>query len=69
MEERRNLTQQEKKVLERVAKGMTRREIGKDLNIAEKTVESHLANINNKLNSNNSTESVVTAIKLGLIEV
>ncbi|MEQ1681420.1 MAG: response regulator transcription factor [Nitrospira sp.] len=44
------LSPQEQRLLPLVAKGLTNKEIAKDLNLSEKTVKNYLANIYSKLN-------------------
>lgn len=61
------LTSREHEVLRLVAQGKSNREIGKELNIAERTVRSHLENLMQKLDVKNRTEAVMAAVKLGWI--
>jgi len=59
------LTERELDVLRLAAKGDTNREIGQKLNISDRTVQGHLANIFGKLNVNTRTEAVLLAMKQG----
>ncbi len=52
-------------ILKLVAKGMSSREIGKNLTISGRTVQTHLNNIFTKLGVNSRTEAVVHAIREG----
>jgi DNA-binding NarL/FixJ family response regulator len=59
------LTERELDVLRLAAKGHTNRAIGRELNISDRTVQGHLANIFGKLGVNTRTEAVLLAIKQG----
>lgn len=59
------LTSREREVLRLVAQGKSNKEIGMKLNIAERTVRSHLENIMQKLEVKNRTEAAMAAGKLG----
>jgi DNA-binding NarL/FixJ family response regulator len=61
------LTPRERQVLEHAARGMSNREIGEALNIAEQTVKNHLSAAMRKLSINDRTHAVVVAIRDGLI--
>lgn len=61
------LTPREREVLRLVAQGKSNREIGKELNIAERTVRSHMESILQKLRVANRVEAVMAAVKLGWI--
>lgn len=50
------LTPTELKVVNLVAKGMANREIAKQLNVSQRTIESHVSNMLNKTSLNNRTE-------------
>ncbi len=63
------LTERELEVLALVARGLTNRAIGHQLGISDRTVQGHLANIFGKLEVSSRTEAVVTAVKLGWIDV
>ena len=62
------LTPREQEVLKLIAEAHTNREIGEILHLAEKTVESHRANILRKLGMRDRVELVRYAIRRGLIE-
>ncbi|TDL32596.1 response regulator transcription factor [Jeotgalibacillus sp. S-D1] len=63
------LTKRECEVLQMLADGKSNRGIGEGLYISEKTVKNHVSNILQKMNVNDRTQAVVTAIKNGWVEV
>ena len=63
----RTLTPREREVLEHAALGMSNRQIGEALSIAEQTVKNHLGSAMRKLSINDRTHAVVIAIGQGLI--
>jgi NarL family two-component system response regulator LiaR len=63
------LTPREIDVLRLVAKGMTNREVGRDLGISHRTVQGHLASIYGKLSVGSRTEAVTEALKGGWIVI
>ncbi|RBP02781.1 response regulator transcription factor [Rossellomorea aquimaris] len=63
------LTRRECEVLQMLADGKSNRGIGEGLYISEKTVKNHVSNILQKMNVNDRTQAVVTAIKNGWVEV
>jgi len=62
------LTPREQEVLKLIAEAHTNREISRILHLAEKTVESHRANILRKLGMRDRVELVRYAIRRGLVE-
>ncbi len=62
------LSPREQEVLKLISEAMTNREIAETLHLAEKTVESHRANILRKLGMRDRVELVRYAIRRGLIE-
>ena len=62
------LSPRETEVLGIVAKGLTNREIGESLHIAENTVKNHLRNILGKLHLNNRAQAAAFAVRHGLIQ-
>jgi DNA-binding NarL/FixJ family response regulator len=62
-------TDRELLVLQKIAKGMSNKEIGSELGITEGTVKAHVTNILNKLNASDRTQAVTTAIKRGIIHL
>ncbi|NKE70294.1 response regulator transcription factor [Nitrospiraceae bacterium HYJII51-Mn-bac16s-1-B09] len=67
--ERKKLTKREKEVLCLVAEGHTNRQVAERLGIKIKTVETHRANIMNKLALRNFVELVKYAIRKGMIKL
>jgi len=59
----------EREVLMLVANGLPNREIGAELGISDKTVETYLLRITTKLGARSRTEAVVVAIQRGIITV
>jgi len=62
--ELRSLTPQERRILELVAEGLTNRQIGENLFLAEKTVKNYVTSILNKLGLERRTQAAVLASKL-----
>jgi DNA-binding NarL/FixJ family response regulator len=58
------LTEQERRILELIAEGMTNRQIGDTLYLAEKTVKNYVSNLLTKLGMQRRTEAAVFATKL-----
>jgi NarL family two-component system response regulator LiaR len=56
-------------VLKLTARGMRNKEIAKELNISERTVQAHLSNIFNKLEVDSRTEAVLQALKEGWLDI
>lgn len=63
------LSDREREVLKLVAEGRTNREVADMLNVAEKTVATHRANVMRKLELHNMSELVRYAIRERLIDV
>jgi DNA-binding NarL/FixJ family response regulator len=59
-----SLTAQERRVLELIAEGMTNRQIGEQLFLAEKTVKNYVTSILTKLGMQRRTQAAVLASKL-----
>lgn len=64
-----DLTEREITVLRFVAKGQTNKEVANSLEISEKTVKNHLANIFHKLHVYDRTQAAVLAIRRGIISL
>lgn len=56
-------TKRECEVLQLLAEGMSNRMIAQTLDISEKTVKNHISNIFKKMNVNDRTQAVITAIR------
>jgi NarL family two-component system response regulator LiaR len=63
---REELTERERKVLELIAKGLSNREIARELSISEPTVRTHVSNILRKLHLKSRTQAALYALKEGL---
>lgn len=63
------LTKREIQVLKLVAEGMFNRDIAERLEISERTVKNHIANIFKKIQVSDRTQAVVFAIKNNLTEI
>lgn len=62
------LTERERQVLERLAVGLSNKEIGQQLHLTEKTVKYYVTNILQKLQVRNRVEAALLAQKSGLAE-
>jgi two-component system response regulator DevR len=58
------LTEQERRVLEHIAEGLTNKQIGEQMFLAEKTVKNYVSNLLAKLGMDRRTEAAVFATKL-----
>jgi DNA-binding NarL/FixJ family response regulator len=63
------LTERELEVLRRAAHGLTNKQIGAELQISDRTVQNHLANIYAKLAVASRTEAVTAALQRQLIKL
>lgn len=61
------LTDREKEVLQLLAEGRSNKEVAQLLNLGLSTVETHRANLMQKLNLHNTAEIVLYAVRKGLI--
>lgn len=62
------LTSREIEILGFMAKGLSSKQIGQELSVSPRTVETHRVNIMKKLGTNNGAETVALAWKLKLIQ-
>ncbi len=60
------LTKREEQILELVAKGMSNKEVGGELNLQEKTIKHYMSNILQKLHVRNRVEAALMARERGL---
>jgi len=58
------LTGQERRVLDLIAEGRTNRQIGEELELAEKTVKNYVSNLLAKLGMSRRTEAAALAVRL-----
>jgi DNA-binding NarL/FixJ family response regulator len=63
------LTEREIEILSLVARGLTNKVVGINLNISDRTVQGHIARIFEKLSACSRTEAVMRGISLGLINL
>ena len=63
-DELKNLTAQERRILELVAEGLTNRQIGERLFLAEKTIKNYMSNVLSKLGLERRTQAAVFASRL-----
>jgi len=61
------LTDRETEVLQLLAQGQANKQIARSLNIAEKTVKTHVSNILSKLGVQSRTQATLYAIRSGLV--
>jgi len=61
------LSNREREVLLKAAKGLSSKEIASELYISERTVHAHLASIYDKLGAKNKTEAMLLALKYGVV--
>lgn len=61
------LSAREREVLLYAARGLSSKEIAVDLIISERTVQTHLASIYDKLGARNKTEAMLLALKYGVV--
>jgi two-component system NarL family response regulator len=64
-----DLTRREIEVLERIATGMTNREVGVALSISEDTVKVHAKHLFGKLEVTDRTQAVAVAVRRGIIRL
>jgi DNA-binding NarL/FixJ family response regulator len=63
------LTEREAEVLQRIAQGMSNKEIGDALGISEHTVKGHVKNVLGKLGVTDRTKALVEAVHRGLVRL
>jgi two-component system, NarL family, response regulator NreC len=61
------LTDREKEVLQLLAEGCSNKEVATQLNVGLSTIETHRANLMQKLNLHNTAEIVLYAVRKGII--
>lgn len=60
------LTPRELEVLKRVVRGLSNKEIGRELDLAEVTIKLHLRNVFRKIGARSRSDAAVMAVKSGL---
>ena len=63
------ITDRERQVLSLVAEGFSNKLISAELGISERTVKNHLTTTMTKLRASDRTHAVVTAVRLGWLEI
>lgn len=63
------LTEREIEILTHAARGLTNKQIGRELFISDRTVQGHLQNIYQKLGAGTRTEAVTAGLQRGLIQL
>ncbi|MGB2694068.1 MAG: response regulator transcription factor [Dehalococcoidia bacterium] len=63
-----SLTERERDVLQRLARGMSNKEIGRELGVAEKTVKTHVSSILQKLDLADRTQAALYAVRERLVD-
>lgn len=64
-----NLTNRERQILQMVSDGYKQVAMGIELGISERTVRNHISNINEKMDTTSTLESVIRAIELGILDI
>lgn len=62
-----NVTDREKQVLELLAQGLSARQIARDLDLSERTINTHVANLYRKLGVSNRVAAIRSGIRLKII--
>ena len=62
-----SLTERETEVLQLIGKGLSNKEIARELNIGEKTVKTHVSSVLSKLGVLSRTQAALHAVKIGLV--
>ncbi len=68
VEEKMNLTRREKEILSHIVGGASNKQIGKSLDISERTVNAHRYNMMKKLKANNTADLVRISFKYDLVK-
>jgi two-component system NarL family response regulator len=63
------MTDREVQVLELIARGLSNKEIGEALTIAEGTVKAHVNSLLDKLEARDRTEAAMIALRRGIIRL
>jgi DNA-binding NarL/FixJ family response regulator len=64
-----SLTRREREVLELVVRGYSNRQVARTLDIAERTVESHLFGLYGKLGARSRVQAAQRAVEFNLVDV
>lgn len=63
------LTRREAQVLQRVARGMSAKEVGRSIDIAPRTVERHIENIRVKIGARNRVHMIFLGFSKGILQL
>ncbi len=63
------LSDRQIEILQKIADGMTTKQVARELGIAQKTVHNHLNAIYRRLETQSLTHAVLSAVRLGIIEL
>ena len=63
-----SLTPREKEVLRLLSEGLSARQMARRLELSERTINTHVANVYRKLAVSNRVQAVRQAIRLGLVQ-
>lgn len=63
------LSARQTEILQSIADGLTTKQVARDLSIAQKTVHNHLNAIYRKLDTQSLTHAVLSAVRLGIIDL
>ena len=66
-QENEKLTDREHEVLRALSRGLSNKEIARELNVSPKTIDSHRTNLLRKMNVHSTAALLVTAMKTGLL--
>jgi DNA-binding NarL/FixJ family response regulator len=66
-EMRESLTPRETEILRMIARGQSNKHIAKELDVAERTVKTHITSLLSKLNLSSRTQAALFALKQGLV--
>jgi len=69
VEENKKLSNRELDVLRALAKGQSNKEIAKQLGVSPKTVDTHRTNLLRKMNVNSTAALLVSAMKIGILDI
>lgn len=64
-----NVTRRETEVLQAIVDGCSTPQVAARLYLSQKTVKNHLAAIYQKLDARDRTQAVLTALRLGIVEL
>jgi DNA-binding NarL/FixJ family response regulator len=63
------LSERQVEILQRIADGLTTKQVARDLGISQKTVHNHLNAIYRRLDTQNLTHAILSAVRQGIIQL